>query len=58
MPKLTLLDIVQDVLSDMDSDEVNSINDSIEALQVAAIAKSTFYNIIDGRDWPHLYTVY
>lgn len=52
---MTLLEIVQDVLSDMDSDEVNSINDTVEALQVAQIVKSTYFNIIDGRDWPHLY---
>lgn len=52
--KLTLLEIVQDVLSDMESDEVNSINDSIEALQVAQIAKTTYFNIIDGREWPWL----
>lgn len=55
MPRLTILDMVQDILSDMDSDEVNSINDSVEALQVAQILKSTYFNIIDGRDWPHLY---
>ena len=52
--KLTLLEIVQDVLSDMESDEVNSINDSVEALQVAQIAKTTYFNIIDGRECPWL----
>ena len=55
MPKLTLLDIVQDIMSDMSSDEINSINDTTEALQVAQIVKSTYYNIIDGKDWPQLY---
>lgn len=55
MASMTLLEIVQDILSDMDSDEVNSINDTVEALQVAGIVKSTYFNIIDGRDWPHLY---
>ncbi len=54
MPKLTLLEIVTDVLNEMDSDEVNSINDTIEAQQVAQIVKTAYYNIIDGRDWPHL----
>ncbi len=52
---MTLLQIVQDILSDMNSDEVNSIDDTIEAQQVAQIVKSTYFNIIDGRDWPHLY---
>lgn len=54
MAKLTLLEIVQDILNDLDSDEVNSINDTIEAQQVAQIVKTTFNNIIDGRNWPHL----
>jgi len=54
MAKMTLLDIVQDVLSDMESDEVNSINDTTESLEVAQIVKSTYYNIIDGKHWPWL----
>lgn len=54
MSKLTLLEITQDILSDMDSDEVNSINDTIESLQVAQMVKTTYYNIIDGKDWPWL----
>ena len=58
MAKMTLLEIVQDILSDMDSDEVNSINDSVESLQVAQIVKSTYYNIIDGKDYPWLYELF
>lgn len=54
MPKMTVLDMVQDILSDMDSDEVNSINDTIEAMQVAQIIKTTYFNIMDGKNWPHL----
>jgi hypothetical protein len=54
MAKLTLLDIVQDILSDMDSDTVNSINDSVESLQVAQIVKTTFFEIITEGEWPHL----
>lgn len=45
--KLTLLDIVQDILSSMDSTEVNSINDTVESQQVAKIVKSTYYDVID-----------
>jgi len=52
MAKMTLLEMVQDIMSDMDSDEVNSINDSTESLQVAQIIKSTYYNIVDGKDYP------
>lgn len=51
---MTLLEMTQDILSDMNSDEVNSISDSLEATQVANIIKSTYYNIIDGRDYPWL----
>jgi hypothetical protein len=58
MAKMTLLDMVQDILSDMDSDEVNSISDTVEALQVAQIIKSTYYNIIDGRDYPFLHELF
>ena len=53
MAKLTLIDIVQDVLSDMGSDEVNSISDIVESLQVAYIVKSVFLNIINKRMWPN-----
>jgi len=46
MPQLTLLE--------MDSDEVNSINDTVEALQVAQIIKTTYFEILNDGDWPHL----
>lgn len=51
--KYTLLEIVQEILSDMDSDEVNSITDTVEAEQVAVIVKSTFNAMMVNRDWPH-----
>ena len=54
MSKLTLLDMVQDILSDLDSDEVNSINDTVEAQQVASRIQTTFFDIIGNRNWPHL----
>lgn len=54
MATMTLLEMVQDILSEMDSDNVNSINDTIESLQVASIIKTTFYELIARRDWPHL----
>ena len=58
MAKMTLLEMVQDIMSDMDSDEVNSINDTVESLQVAQIVKTTYYNIIDGKDLPFLYELF
>lgn len=54
MAKKTLLQLVQDIMSDIESDEVNSINDTVESLQVAQIVGSTYDAIISGRDWPHL----
>lgn len=53
MPKLTLLEMTQDILSDMDSDNVNSISDTIESLQVAQIIETTYYELLNNRYWPH-----
>lgn len=57
MATKTLLEIVQDILNDMDSDEVNSINDTVEALQVAQIIQTTYEDITTHRDWPHLHII-
>ena len=55
---MTLLELVQDILNDMDSDEVSSITDTEEASQVASIVKSSYYKLIDLRDdWPFLRTL-
>ena len=50
--KRTLLEIVQSILSDMDSEPVNTIGDSVEAQQVASVVQDTFYNIISARSIP------
>lgn len=47
--KKTLLQIVQDILSDMESDEVNSISDTVESMQVAQVVKTTYEALI--QDW-------
>lgn len=52
--KYTLLEIVQDCLNDMDSDNVNSIDETIESQQVAQIVKTCFNEMISNRNWPHL----
>jgi hypothetical protein len=52
--KMTLLEIVQDILNDMDSDAVNSIDDTVESQQVAQIVKTCYFGIISNRNWPHL----
>lgn len=45
MAKMTLLELVQDILSAMDSDEVNSVGDTVESLQVAQNVKNTYYEL-------------
>jgi hypothetical protein len=52
--KTTLLEMVQNILNDMDSDEVNSISDTVEAQQVANIIKTCYMEMISNRNWPHL----
>lgn len=52
--KYTLLEIVQEILSDMDSDEVNSIDDTVESQQVASIVRSAYMAIMSNRNWSHL----
>lgn len=51
--KYTLLEVVQHVLSSMDSDEVDSISDSTEAEQVALVCEEVFYDIIEQDEWPN-----
>lgn len=50
--KKTLLEIVQDILSDMDSEPVNSLSDTLEAEQVAAIVEQTFNDMVATRFVP------
>lgn len=50
--KKTLLELVKDILSDIDGEDVNSISDSVEALQVAKIVEQTFYDLVLTRDIP------
>jgi len=52
--KKSLLEITQAVLNDLDSDEVNSIDDTIESQQVANIIRGCYEEMISNRNWPHL----
>lgn len=49
--KQTLLTIVQDILLSLDADEVSSIDDTLEATQVANIVKNTYLNMASTRNW-------
>lgn len=50
--KYTLLDMTQDILSSMSSDEVNSISDTTESLQVATIIKQKYFDLINRVNLP------
>jgi hypothetical protein len=52
MAKQTLLELVQDVLSAIDGDEVNSVSDTIEATQIAGLFKRSYYDLITEQDLP------
>lgn len=52
--KYTLLSMTQDILSSMSSDEVNSIGDTTESLQVANIIKQKFFDVINRVELPNL----
>jgi hypothetical protein len=54
--KMSLLDMVQNILSSLDSDNVSSIDETVESIQVAEIVRESFYDLMSQRDWPFLAT--
>lgn len=50
--KLTNLQYVQSILSALGSDEVNSVSDTPESLQVLECLRTTYFNIIARTDLP------
>jgi len=44
--KISLLQIVQKILSDMDRDEINSLSDTLESVQIASIVEDVFNQMI------------
>lgn len=50
---MTLGEMVDDILNDLDSDEVTLYDDTVESRQVAQIIKICYFNIVDSREWPH-----
>ena len=61
---MTLKEMVDDILNDMDSDPtfdntpLEDIASTEESRQVMQILKTTYFSIIDGKDWPHLYDTF
>jgi hypothetical protein len=58
MAKRTLLEMTQDILSALDSDEVNSINDTVEATQVATIIRRSYDDIVSHLNLPEHYELF
>jgi hypothetical protein len=50
--KRTLLDYTQSILSSLNSDEVNSIGDTNESLQVVEILRTKYYDILGRAELP------
>jgi hypothetical protein len=50
MAKQTLLEMVQDLLSDSDGDEINSISDTIEGQQAATVIRQCYRDIVETYD--------
>lgn len=56
MAKKTLIDMVQQILSDADGDAVNSITDTVESDQAARVIRDVFDTIVDIHDLHHTKT--
>lgn len=52
MAKMSLLEMTQNILSAMDSDEINSIGDTVESLQVAEAVRETYYELFSNEERP------
>lgn len=50
--RYTLLDLTQNILSSMDSDEINSINDTVESRQVVAVIKTVYDDLVSRSNLP------
>lgn len=56
--KYTNLEMVQNILSSMNADEINSISDNAESQQVSLICKTVFYDMASELNLPEHYSVF
>ena len=56
--KMTLLEMTQEILSSMDSDEINSINDTVESYQVALLIRGVYYDMAVEFNLPEHVTTF
>lgn len=55
--KMTVLELVQQIGSKLNSDEINSIADTTESLQIALELQATYYAMLDNVEWPYQYNL-
>lgn len=55
--KYTLLELTQAVMSSIDADEINSINDTVEAQQVVNLIRTAYMDIVIRADLPEHYGI-
>lgn len=58
MKKYTVLEMTQKILSSIDGDEVNSINDTIESQQVVEILDTVYNDLMTRLDLPEHYKLF
>ncbi len=46
--------MTQNILSALDSDNVDSIDETVESIQVAELVREAYYDLMSQRDWPFL----
>lgn len=56
--RYSLIELVQRILESMDSDEVDSISDTVESLAVANIIKECYFDILSNLDLPEKVDIY
>ena len=58
MSTMTVLEMVQEILSAMDSEEVDSISDTTESYQVAVLLRGVYYDVINDLNLPEHDTIF
>lgn len=50
--KMTMLEMVQNIMSDLDSDEIDSITDTVEGEQVASVLRDIYWQYVENQTIP------
>lgn len=56
--RMTVLKMTQDILSAMDSDEVNSISDTTESMQVATAIQHAYFDLVSRSNLPEHFDMF